>query len=77
MLNISELIRDVVVYEQFENEKENWDIDATVLKMIPHVESRLSSYPIQEMPNWRFQELVHLVALDWFSSYEPIAQENI
>lgn len=72
MLDAKQLIREVVLYEMSEQEENDWDVDATVELILPYLEKHLRNWRVDE--DWRFSEAVHIISLDWFSSYEPVTK---
>ena len=83
MIDIQEmrgLVYDVVLYEANYGdyvdsdaaEGLKWDIDATVDEVTEYLLEDGTFYRVQAKPRWEAEEYVHLSALDWFSSYEPV-----
>ena len=73
-------IDDVVAYEYEDHDFGandldaglDWDLDATAEKITLHLLSKGLLEKYAAHPDWRFEEAIHLAALDWFSSYEPV-----
>lgn len=74
------LIHDVVWYESNYHDAATadlaeglvWDIDATVEKITEHLLNDGTYYEMAGWEKWQYEEGVHLAALDYFSSYEPV-----
>ena len=74
------LIHDVVLYESNYNDAATadlaeglvWYIDATVEKITEHLLNDGTYYEMAGWEQWEYEEGVHLRALDYFSSYEPV-----
>lgn len=74
------LIHDVVEYESNYSDAATsdlaeglvWDIDATVEKITEHFLNNGIYYEMSDWEQWQYEEGVHLAALDYFSSYEPV-----
>lgn len=49
-----------------------WDIAATVDMVTEYLVKNGTLYLVQAKQQWEAEEYVHLAALDWFSSYEPV-----
>jgi hypothetical protein len=49
-----------------------WDIDATVEKITEKFLNDGTYYLVRDWEEWRRDEAIHLAALDYFSSYEPV-----
>lgn len=74
------LIHDVVLYEcNYSDAATTYlaegficDIDATVEKIAEHLLNDGIYYEMAGWEKWQYEEGVHLRALDYFSSYEPV-----
>jgi len=74
------LIHDVVWYECNYSDAATsdlaeglvWDIDATVDNITEYLLNNGTYYEMCDWEQWRYEEGVHLAALDYFSSYEPV-----
>jgi len=74
------LIHDVVWYECNYNDAAAtdlaeglvWDIDATVDNITEYFLNNGTYYRMREWEQWRYEEGIHLAALDYFSSWEPV-----
>lgn len=82
-MNIQEmrgLVHDVVWYECHYGDRVasdaaeglTWDVDATVEVITEYLLNRGTYDTVQNMVQWLAEEHIHLAALDWFSSYEPV-----
>ena len=74
------LVRDVVWYEtHYGDEADSYaaegltvDIDATVEAVFEKLLNDGTYNEVQGMERWLYEETVHLAALDYFSSWEPV-----
>lgn len=69
----------VVRYEMFEAEPDymeqglEWDVEATRDRVFEHLINKPGFVEwIDTLEDWHAEETVHLSALDYFSSYEPV-----
>jgi len=49
-----------------------WDIDATVDNITEYLLNNGTYYEMCDWEPWRYEEGVHLAALDYLSSYDPV-----
>jgi len=74
------LIYDVVLFEANQSAEDEiyvrhdpeWDVDRTTEKVFEHLVADGTYDLMKHWEQWKYEEGVHLAALDYFSSYEPV-----
>ena len=75
-----ELVSDVVWYEAYDSESAHdytaegltVDVERTVERVVDALLKNGTYDRVRHWEQWKYEETVHLAALDWFSSYEPV-----
>lgn len=75
-----ELVHDVVWYEAYEGDDADQytaegltvDVDRTVERVVNALLIDGTYDEVRYWERWKYEETVHLAALDWLSSYEPV-----